>query len=76
MTVRAGWTGVTHTADLVMLSAFGPGSELFAGLLHHTDAFTHLTTLLDIKHRNPQMSEERAWQFVAQAPIVKRLDWA
>jgi alkaline phosphatase len=55
-----GWTGVTHTADQVLLSAVGPGAEHFAGLHHHTDVYDILTDLLNIQHRNPKMQAASA----------------
>lgn len=51
-----GWTGNTHTADYVQLTAFGPGSELFAGYLENTDIFRHYTTLAGIDFKNPAAS--------------------
>ena len=48
-----GWTGNTHTADYVTLTAIGPGSELFAGFVENTDVFTHYTALAGIDFRNP-----------------------
>jgi alkaline phosphatase len=60
------WTGITHTADWVLLMAVGPGSERFCGLHPCTDAFVIMTELLGIDHRNPAMTAEEARRF-AQA---------
>jgi alkaline phosphatase len=48
-----GWTGNTHTADYVPLTAIGPGSERFTGLLDNTAVFSHYTALAGIDFRNP-----------------------
>jgi alkaline phosphatase len=48
-----GWTGNTHTADYVPLTAIGPGSEHFTGLVENTDIFVHYTALADIDFKNP-----------------------
>jgi alkaline phosphatase len=48
-----GWTGNAHTADYVLLTALGPGAELFRGYLQNTDVFYHYLALADIQHRNP-----------------------
>ncbi len=57
-----GWTGTTHTADLVFLMAAGVGSELLGGLQPNTAVFGHLTKLLGIDYRNPRVEQSRAGQ--------------
>jgi hypothetical protein len=52
--VGIGWTGNTHTADLVQVVALGPGSERFTGVIQNTDIFKHYTQLAGIDHRNPK----------------------
>ncbi len=47
-----GWTGNTHTADYVTLSAIGPGAELFRGLVQNTDLFVYYTQFAGIDFRN------------------------
>jgi alkaline phosphatase len=71
-----GFTGVSHTADYTLLSARGPGAERFAGVLKNTAAFEHLTALLGITHRNPEMTADQAAPLLAQAPVRTRPDWA
>jgi len=44
-----GWTGVSHTADLVMTVAAGAGRSRFAGLQRNTDVFKHLAELLGVR---------------------------
>jgi alkaline phosphatase len=51
-----GWTGNTHTADLVQLVAIGPGSEKFTGVIQNTDIFKHYTRLAGIDYKNPSAS--------------------
>lgn len=43
-----GWTGVSHTADLVLMAAAGAGRSRFSGLQRNTDVFTHLVELLGV----------------------------
>jgi alkaline phosphatase len=42
------WTGTSHTADLPMIAAVGPGQDAFAGLLRNTDAYDRLTELMNV----------------------------
>lgn len=70
-----GWTGTSHTSDYTMLLALGPGSRRFHGFMKNTDAFPILCELMDIRHRNPSMSPEKAREHLkasaaAQAPDV------
>ncbi len=48
-----GWTGHSHTADYVPLSALGPGAQLFRGFMQNTDLFRHYLALVGIDFRNP-----------------------
>lgn len=41
-----GWTGTTHTADTTLVSATGPQSARFSGIVKNTDVFTHLVEML------------------------------
>jgi alkaline phosphatase len=41
-----GWTGTSHTSDPTLVSAFGPQSDRFAGIVRNTDVFGHLMELL------------------------------
>jgi len=63
------WTGVSHTADLVNLSAFGPGQERFHGFTKNTDCFKHMTELFDIQHVNPSMDPKEAWRLSQLQPM-------
>ncbi|MCX6593746.1 MAG: alkaline phosphatase [Acidobacteria bacterium] len=71
-----GWVGTTHTSDYTISTAFGPGSELFAGLIRNTDVFVKLTGLLGISFKNPTMDAQKAMQYVASVPRRERVDWA
>lgn len=53
-----GWTGTTHTADLVMVTALGPGQEAFRGLHRNTEVFNTLTGYMGVRHKNPTASPE------------------
>jgi alkaline phosphatase len=55
-----GWTGMSHTSDVTMVLATGPGQERFAGLKLNTETFASLTALLDVPFVNPAMSSEAA----------------
>jgi alkaline phosphatase len=41
-----GWTGTTHTSDPTILTALGPQSDRFSGMLRNSDVFGHLIELL------------------------------
>lgn len=41
-----GWTGTSHTSDPTIVSALGPQSSRFDGMIRNTDVFTHLLELL------------------------------
>jgi alkaline phosphatase len=49
-----GWTSGSHTADYVPITAVGPGSERFVGLIQNTDVFRHYTQLAGIDFKNPE----------------------
>lgn len=70
-----GWTGVSHTEDLVLLTAFGPGADGFAGLLQNLQAYDRLAELWGIKHRNPRMSYEEAANYLAAVQPAEQPHW-
>lgn len=41
-----GWTGTTHTSDPTLISAFGPQSDRFSGMVRNSDVFGHLVEML------------------------------
>ncbi len=41
-----GWTGTTHTSDPTLVSAVGPQSGRFTGMVRNTDVFGHLMEML------------------------------
>lgn len=41
-----GWTGTCHTSDPTIISAFGPQSPRFAGMVRNSDVFGHLVEML------------------------------
>lgn len=47
-----GWTGNSHTCDLVPIVAIGPGSERFTGIVENIQVFKHYTQLADIDFQN------------------------
>jgi alkaline phosphatase len=54
------WSGRQHTNDHALVTATGPGQELFAGLFTNVDVFGKLLGLYGLKHQNPRMSPEDA----------------
>jgi alkaline phosphatase len=70
-----GWTGVSHTADLVWVSAMGPGSAQFRGVHRNTFAYEVMCSLCGISHHNPTMTAERAAELAAVMPIQEAV-WA
>jgi alkaline phosphatase len=69
-----GWTGTSHTSDYTLLLALGPGSDRFHGFMKNTDAFPILCDLMEIRHRNPAMTPERAKEFRKSAAVLARDD--
>jgi alkaline phosphatase len=55
-----GWTGMSHTSDVTMVLATGPGQDRFAGLKLNTETFAALTAFMDVPFVNPAMSREEA----------------
>jgi alkaline phosphatase len=41
-----GWTGTTHTSDPTLISAVGPQSDRFTGIVKNSDVFGHLVEML------------------------------
>jgi alkaline phosphatase len=56
-----GWTSGAHTSDHTIVTAIGPGAELFHGLVKNTDVFHHLLAARDLRFtRNRQITREEA----------------
>ncbi|GBC92079.1 Alkaline phosphatase 4 [bacterium HR15] len=71
-----GWTGTSHTADYVWLTAFGAGREEFHGLVRNTDAFYKMLKLLGLSHKNPTMSPQEARKYLSHLPEPTQPHWA
>jgi alkaline phosphatase len=41
-----GWTGTSHTSDPTLISALGPQSDRFAGMVKNSDIYGHLVEML------------------------------
>jgi alkaline phosphatase len=41
-----GWTGTSHTSDPTLVSAIGPQSDRFVGMVRNTEVFGHLVEML------------------------------
>jgi alkaline phosphatase len=59
-----GWVSADHTSDYSLLTALGPGSELFRGQMRNTMCFDNMVTLMGSKFRNPSMTPEQARKFL------------
>jgi alkaline phosphatase len=46
--VRVGWSSLEHTSQWVPLFAFGPGAELFGGVLDNTDLAVRMAAALGL----------------------------
>ncbi len=71
-----GWTGTSHTADYVWLTAFGTGREEFHGLVRNTDAFYKMLKLFGLSHKNPTMSPQEARKYLSLLQKPERPHWA
>jgi alkaline phosphatase len=61
-----GWTSQNHTSDHVVVTAFGPGSEDYAGYTENISHFGKILSAWDVKHTNPTMSFEDAKKIMAK----------
>ncbi len=61
------FTSGNHHADHVLVTAYGPGSELCHGTTENFDFFKIMTEFKGIKHKNPEMSFEVA------APLYEKM---
>ena len=41
-----GWTGTSHTSDPTLVSAFGPQSDRFTGMVRNSDVYGHIMEML------------------------------
>jgi alkaline phosphatase len=70
-----GWTGTAHTNEFALTLAFGPGSEHFDGLMHHTEVFRIFTRLMGIDFENPSMTKREASRFTDAIPATVEPHW-
>lgn len=54
------WTSTNHTADHVIVAAYGPGAEQFHGLTTNVSYFDRILSQKGIRHSNPKMSFDLA----------------
>jgi alkaline phosphatase len=69
------WIGTQHTGDWVLVTALGPGKEMFAGIQPHKEAFHRMLRLSGISFRNPEMTPEQAKRYLARAPRIRPVHW-
>ena len=55
-----GWTGTSHTADLVPVLALGPGQDRLDGLRANVEVFPALADLMGRRFTNPSLTPEQA----------------
>jgi alkaline phosphatase len=55
-----GWSSGSHTSDYTLLTALGPGAELFEGMVQNVDCFEKLLSVRGITFENPKMTLEEA----------------
>lgn len=61
-----GWCGTTHTEDLVLIAALGPGQETFGRLLRNTDFFRFCTKKFECPFENPSMTLEQMARYASR----------
>jgi hypothetical protein len=59
-TSKIGFTSTNHSSDHVLMTAMGPGREMFSGFVPNVAVFDRLLALRGLKHSNPTMSFEEA----------------
>jgi alkaline phosphatase len=69
------WIGTQHTSDWTLVTALGPGKEMFAGIQPHKEAFHRMLRLSGISFRNPEMTPEQAKRYLARAPRIRPVHW-
>lgn len=50
---KVGWTCLNHTNEYVIVTAFGPGMEMFAGLHDNVSYFDSMLAAKDLRWQNP-----------------------
>lgn len=71
------WTGTQHTSDYTLVTAVGPGSERFSGMVRNTDCFNHMAEYMGSRFRNPAMDPQTARGHMKAAFVRRaRPDWA
>jgi len=69
------WNAISHTDDLVLATAYGPGAAHFAGMVPHPVVFDRVARLLGITYRNPAMTADQARKYMARAQVETTPHW-
>jgi alkaline phosphatase len=70
------WTSTSHTSDYTLVTALGPGSDRFQGVVRNTDCFRYMCDFMGSNFRNPTMDLQKAKQFMKAARLTKpHLHW-
>ena len=56
------WVSTSHTSDYTLVTAIGPGSDRFQGIVRNTNCFRHMCDFMGSNFRNPEMDPEKAKQ--------------
>ncbi|MCH7945279.1 MAG: alkaline phosphatase [Armatimonadetes bacterium] len=67
---KVNWTSGSHTADHVLVTAVGPGSEQVEGLTENIKFFDMMLGMRGLEHSNPTMSYEEAMQHRAVRQVA------
>jgi alkaline phosphatase len=58
------FVGTSHTSDYTLVTAIGPGSDRFHGVVRNTDCFRHICDFMGSDFRNPTMDPAKAKQIM------------
>jgi alkaline phosphatase len=65
------WSGRQHSSDHTILTAIGPGAELFGGKVINTEFFQKILSLRGLKHQNPSLTYEEALKFKDKVAMIE-----
>lgn len=69
------WTSGNHTAEHVMVTALGPGSEMIKGLTRNVEFFDLMLAAKGIKHKNPTMDYATAQGHYEKMKVSLDQEW-
>jgi hypothetical protein len=69
------WTSGNHTAEHVLVTALGPGSEMIKGLTRNVEFFDLMLATKGIKHKNPTMDYATAQGHFEKMKLSLDQEW-